>query len=359
MINDLLKSISSKDFVSAKEIVESLISEKISTLIDLKKIEVAESLFNHDILENVSPGEAMVKFQKVVDSSTTKEHLKHAEKYGELVFQHVNKHIKKTKGFGGLGDSLELRRNIKSAIVAKSRTIKESAYAPEERLADLTKIKTATLQQIHALHRHYGQKDPRSKESANRAAVELKKRGIIVPMDEAWKHEDEAGKRAHGEFQEKDHGKWFTYRKTDDPWAAKHGLTHKIDVADGHRFGKVMGTRVHIATDENDDGSPKMETWHLKKHNKWAQNESVEIKESELTEAKIDHKTALDILNQAGGSTSDFHELGSNEVDTLLKHAKIHKYRKSPSAPGSTARMFHQHLTKIVRANEKSGPSWK
>ena len=333
MINDLLKSISSKDFVSAKEIVESLISEKISTLIDLKKIEVAENIFN------------------------------------------------------------------------------ESAYAPEERLADLTKIKTATLQQIHALHRHYGQKDPRSKESANRAAVELKKRGIIVPidealtfkqqlkkqndfnavrqgnmskqeyttkwerlenqsnkkvskpvsegLDEAWKHEDEAGKRAHGEFQEKDHGKWFTYRKTDDPWAAKHGLTHKIDVADGHRFGKVMGTRVHIATDENDDGSPKMETWHLKKHNKWTQNESVEIEESELTESKIDHHTALDILNQAGGSTSDFHELGSNEVDTLLKHAKIHKYRKSPSAPGSTARMFHQHLTKIVRANEKSGPSWK
>ena len=358
MLNDLLKSISSKDYVSAKEIVESLINEKIAAQIDLRKVEIADEMFN------------------------------------------------------------------------------ESAYEPGERLADLTKIKTKTLQQIHALHRHYGQTDPRTKESANRAAAELKKRGIIVPVDEAWRHDDVDGKRAHGEFQEKDVGKWFTYRKTNDPWAAKHGLTHKIDVADGHRFGKVLGTRVHIATDENDDGTPKMETWHLKKHHKWTQNESVEIEEGyyasgtvgkekfhvkypdfpgkssiksqnphlssahvdslhdhmmkfgdddmtdtsskqgvhrvmvtdngghmgesvEISEAKIDHKTALDILNQAGGSTSDFHELGSNEVDTLLKHAKIHKYRKSPSAPGSTARMFHQHLTKIVRANEKSGPSWK
>ena len=80
-----------------------------------------------------------------------------------------------------------------------------------------------------------------------------------------------------------------------------------------------------------------------------------------LCEAKIDGPTAIKILNQAGGSTSNFHELGSAEVDTLLHHAKIHKYRKSPNAPGSTARMFHQHLTKIARrhADGYDGPSWK
>mgnify|MGYP003651981012 CR=1 FL=1 len=60
-----------------------------------------------------------------------------------------------------------------------------SAYGPDEKLADLSKIKTDKLQQLHALLRHYGQKDPRSKESANRGAAELKNRGVIVPVDES------------------------------------------------------------------------------------------------------------------------------------------------------------------------------
>lgn len=55
----------------------------------------------------------------------------------------------------------------------------------EHRPADLSKINTKTLQSLHALHRHYGQKDPRSKEAALRGAVELKKRGIVVPTDES------------------------------------------------------------------------------------------------------------------------------------------------------------------------------
>ena len=54
-----------------------------------------------------------------------------------------------------------------------------------DRLADLSKINTKTLQSLHALHRHYGQKDPRSKEAAGRGAEELKKRGIVVPTDES------------------------------------------------------------------------------------------------------------------------------------------------------------------------------
>jgi hypothetical protein len=60
----------------------------------------------------------------------------------------------------------------------------EVAEDSTEKLADLSKINTKSLQQLHALHRHYGQKDPRSKEAALRGAEELKKRGIVVPVDE-------------------------------------------------------------------------------------------------------------------------------------------------------------------------------
>jgi hypothetical protein len=68
-----------------------------------------------------------------------------------------------------------------------------------------------------------------------------------------------------GEFQERDRGNWFSYRKTTDPWALKHGLTYEIDVLDGVRFAHVFKTRAHICLDEL-DGIPVVETWHFRRH---------------------------------------------------------------------------------------------
>ena len=68
-----------------------------------------------------------------------------------------------------------------------------------------------------------------------------------------------------GEFQERDRGRWFSYRKTNDPWALKHGLDYEVDVLDGRRFARISKTRAHICLDEL-DGIPVVETWHFRQH---------------------------------------------------------------------------------------------
>jgi hypothetical protein len=83
---------------------------------------------------------------------------------------------------------------------------------------------------------------------------------------------DYAQHKPLGAFTEKDHGHQFQYSGHDNEWAKKHGLQHRIKVGNSaglhsdYRYGNVKGTRAHVAVDENDDGTPKMETWHFKKH---------------------------------------------------------------------------------------------
>ena len=43
----------------------------------------------------------------------------------------------------------------------------------------------------------------------------------------------------------------------------------------------------------------------------------------------------------------DFHALGSSAVQALADVAKLAGYRKSKNAPGSTARMFYQYLSRV------------
>lgn len=69
-----------------------------------------------------------------------------------------------------------------------------------------------------------------------------------------------------GEFVEKEYGKTFTYRRTSNTWALQSGLTHEIDVLDGIRFANVLKTCCYVATDEEPDGSPKLEKWYIKNH---------------------------------------------------------------------------------------------
>ena len=67
-----------------------------------------------------------------------------------------------------------------------------------------------------------------------------------------------------------------------------------------------------------------------------------------IDESKIEKITAREILDKTGTRGVDFHTLRGDQVSDLLAHAKTHKYRKSASAPGSTARMFHSHLHRII-----------
>lgn len=74
---------------------------------------------------------------------------------------------------------------------------------------------------------------------------------------------------AIGEFQESTIGKWFTYRKTTNPWALGNGFTHEIDVLDGVRFASILKTRAYIVIDEDENGNPLAELWMIKKNSLW------------------------------------------------------------------------------------------
>jgi hypothetical protein len=67
-----------------------------------------------------------------------------------------------------------------------------------------------------------------------------------------------------------------------------------------------------------------------------------------LAEAKLTPSDAKNILDKHDAH-DDFHALRSDKVSALLGAAKDAKYRKGKGAPGSTGRMFHQHLTKLAR----------
>ena len=69
-----------------------------------------------------------------------------------------------------------------------------------------------------------------------------------------------------GEFQEKEHGHFFSYKETTDGWAVSRGMTHEIDVLDGFRFGIVKKTVAYISVDEDEYGNPVLEKWNIKNH---------------------------------------------------------------------------------------------
>jgi hypothetical protein len=53
--------------------------------------------------------------------------------------------------------------------------------------------------------------------------------------------------------------------------------------------------------------------------------------------------------------TQDFHALGSSDVQRLADVAKLAGYRKSKNAPGSTARMYYQYLSRVAPVARASG----
>lgn len=65
------------------------------------------------------------------------------------------------------------------------------------------------------------------------------------------------------------------------------------------------------------------------------------------TEARLSPDDAKGILDKHDAH-DDFHALKSDKVSALLGAAKDAKYRRRSDAPGSKARMFHQHLTRLA-----------
>ena len=92
-----------------------------------------------------------------------------------------------------------------------------------------------------------------------------------------------------GEFQHAETKKHFTYSNTNNEWAKKHGLPHEIDVgpnAEGKRFANVKGTVAHVSVDENDDGSPKIEKWKIRNHNKYQRENYAHVVREVFQKAK-------------------------------------------------------------------------
>ena len=72
---------------------------------------------------------------------------------------------------------------------------------------------------------------------------------------------------------------------------------------------------------------------------------------------KIDRAEARRLLQSDGiDFARDFHELSSHEVQRILEVAQLAGYRKRKDAPGSTARMYFQHLSRLKNhATRQSG----
>lgn len=67
-----------------------------------------------------------------------------------------------------------------------------------------------------------------------------------------------------GCFKERDYGKYFFYKKTNDAWALSHGLEYEFTGEQERvRYARVLKTVVHVAVDENPDGSPVLEKWYV------------------------------------------------------------------------------------------------
>jgi hypothetical protein len=63
---------------------------------------------------------------------------------------------------------------------------------------------------------------------------------------------------------------------------------------------------------------------------------------------KISPNEAKQLLQSDGVDFQrDFHELPSYEVQRILEIAKMTGYRKRKDAPGSTARMYYQYLSRL------------
>ena len=75
-----------------------------------------------------------------------------------------------------------------------------------------------------------------------------------------------------GEFTEKEFGNYFHYSENPDrkegceEWCCYPHLVWVGGLDFQYRYAKVKKTVAYVVTDENDDGSPVIEKWFLKKN---------------------------------------------------------------------------------------------
>jgi hypothetical protein len=163
---------------------------------------------------------------------------------------------------------------------------------------------------------------------------------------------DRATHKPLGSFTEKDHGHHFEYSGHDDAWAKKHGLQHRIKVGNRagthseYRYGNVKGTRAHIASDENDDGTPKMETWHFKKHNRYTNEEVEPLEElSKETLGRYVKKAKFD---------KDVADIAQNHLSGEVKNSRNDRERaETESELKNYKHKFWNRKTGIKLANKK------
>lgn len=66
-----------------------------------------------------------------------------------------------------------------------------------------------------------------------------------------------------GEFFLPETGCWFTFKSSTNQWGIRHGLPHEVDVLDGTRPANVLKTVAYVSVDEDENGLPVLEKWHL------------------------------------------------------------------------------------------------
>lgn len=149
---------------------KNLTTEEIENLDELKRTTLASYVrkASHDVAtKSAATGRYADRANKVKDEVKKGDYSNYQQGKKDDAFadKMFNKSWKRRKGIDTAVSKL--------AHTAKVNANEEFVHLDE---ADLTKIDRKTLEALTQLHKYYGQKDPRSKESAERGEAELKRR---------------------------------------------------------------------------------------------------------------------------------------------------------------------------------------
>ena len=76
-----------------------------------------------------------------------------------------------------------------------------------------------------------------------------------------------------GEFRERSAGFFHWYADATESehggWVRLYNLPHLIETSDGYRLARVLKTVAYIAIDEDAEGRPVLEKWHIGSHRRY------------------------------------------------------------------------------------------
>jgi hypothetical protein len=156
------------------------------------------------------------------------------------------------------------------------------------------------------------------------------------------------------------------WRGTVNP--APSGFGRGIAYDSPQAYDEIASSAIAFADDEKGDIADEAETkedmtGYLIKRSQGPRvkrSQGASKTSSSHARKKIDPHEAKQRLEAAGIDFSrDFHTLPSREVDLVLGAAHTAGYRKSKGAPGSTARMYFQYLSRLGRGLKRDvGDAW-